>query len=171
MIYLYYITVKLKGNVSYKRLGANHLKYLSYGLNLSLEVEQSHGFYQKQDSSKGSLQGDGQATGYSCSPNKILESGHLAGLVGVAETDALGLLQASPTAEPLCSCQCHSHMAENTQKQGTARHGMFEHSASHQYQMLITRQMGCCSGEGLLDTKNLLSPGHTILHLPRTHDD
>lgn len=84
-----------------KDWGANHLKYLSYGLNLSLEVEQSHGFYQKQDSSKGSLQGDGQATGYSCSPNKILESGHLTGLVGVAEMDALGVAPSQPHSRTL----------------------------------------------------------------------
>lgn len=34
---------------------------------------------------RGSLQGDRQAIGYRCSPNKILESGSLAGLADIVQ--------------------------------------------------------------------------------------
>lgn len=79
-----FIILRLNQKETFHKTLGKSLK-ISSGPNLGLEVEQAPGFHQQQKSPRGSSQGDRQAIGYRCSPNEILESGSLAGLVDVVQ--------------------------------------------------------------------------------------
>lgn len=70
-----------------------------------------------------SAQGDRQAIGYRCSPNKILESGSQAGLVDIVEKRG-SWASSKPALQQCLRVAVNvtvSHIPEVTQKQGTGK--------------------------------------------------